>query len=399
MNPRPVRVLRIIDRLNVGGPAIQTTVLATMLDPARFEQRVLVGVPSPNEGDHLALRPGSLAVETVPGLGRAPRPTDDIKAFVHIVKVIRQWQPDIVHTHKAKAGALGRVAATVTGVPATVHTFHGHLLHGYFGPTRTAALIRVERALARRTTRLVAVGARVRDDLLAAGIGSAAKYSVVAPGTELGVVPDRERARELLGLRNEAPVVAFVGRLTKVKRPDRLLAVATRVTQSHPETIWVVAGDGELRDELEHAAADIPADIRFLGWTPDVGTVYSASNVVVLTSDNEGMPVSLIEAAHAGRPSVTTDVGSASEVVVDGLTGFVVPPDATALSDAVDRLLADRALASRMGEAAARRAREMFGPERLAADMAAIYDEVVVEAAGHRRRRGRRLGGRRATDK
>ncbi|MDT7539995.1 MAG: hypothetical protein QOI82_3580, partial [Actinomycetota bacterium] len=177
---RRVRVLRVIARMNVGGPALQVTALTLELDPARFEHRLLTGSVGPDEADYVELRAPGLPLTRVAGLGRSPRPLDDLRALRALIRHMRDFRPDIVHTHTAKAGVLGRVAARIARVPATVHTFHGHLLHGYFSTAVTRLVILTERALARRTDRLVAVGAQVRDELLAAGIGTPAQYAVVA---------------------------------------------------------------------------------------------------------------------------------------------------------------------------------------------------------------------------
>ena len=194
MTVERIRVLRLIDRLNVGGPALQVSVLAAGLDPDRFQQVVLAGEIDPHEGDYVSLRAPGLVVEQVRGLGRSPNPFGDAQAACAIHAAMRRFRPHIVHTHKAKAGVLGRPTAWGSRVPSTVHTFHGHLLHGYFSPAKTKAVVTVERCLARPTTRLVSVGARVRDELLAAGIGRRRQYTVVAPGVRLGPLPDRARA-------------------------------------------------------------------------------------------------------------------------------------------------------------------------------------------------------------
>lgn len=364
--------------MNVGGPALQVVGLTEGLDPERFDQRLLVGDVGAGEADYLELRAPHLTPVRVPGLGRDPRPTGDARAFASLYREMRRFRPDIVHTHTAKAGVLGRGAARAAGVPAVVHTFHGHLLHGYFSPSVTRAVVLTERALAHATTRLVAVGAQVRDDLVAAGIGRADQYDVVPPGVALPQPPTSAAARALLGLPADGVVVAFVARLTDVKRPDRFVDVARRLAAAHPEVTFAVAGEGTLLGELRAASAPLGDRIRFLGWRSDVEVVYAASDIALLTSDNEGMPVSLIEAATAGRPAVTTDVGSAAEVVVDGETGFVVPTDADALAHATSRLIIDGALRSRMGAAAAVRAARLFSRDRLVADTASIYEALAA---------------------
>ena len=361
--PERTRVLRIIGRLNVGGPAWQVTTLATRLDPERYDHRLLAGFVSPGELDYVDLRGVDVDLERVDGLGRSVRPLADLRAFWSIARTIRAFRPHIVHTHTAKAGVLGRVAARLLRVPVVVHTFHGHVLHGYFSPAATRAIVLTERVLARWTTELVAVGDRVRDDLVAAGIGSAEKFTVIAPGVDLPEPPPPAEARHQLGLPADALVVALVARLTTIKRVDRYLDVARRF-RSRPDVIFLVAGGGELLDELQEAARDLPA-VRFTGWRRDVETVYAAADVVMLTSDNEGMPVSLIEAAAAGCPAVTTDVGSAREVVADGETGFVVPASVDHLSQALARLLDDAELRARLGNAAEDRAELLFRADHL----------------------------------
>lgn len=385
-----IRVLRMIARMNTGGPARQVAAMARGLDPERFEHRLLVGQVGPGEADDLELRGIPVEHVRVRGLGRAPSPFDDARAWAAIAAEIRRFRPHVVHTHTAKAGVLGRTAALATGGPggrgrsgrgrpALVHTFHGHLLHGYFSPILTRAVVGVERALARASDRLVAVGARVRDELLATGVGRPDQYLVVPPGVELGPVPSRSVARCRLGLPADAPVIAYVGRLVAVKRPDRFVAAAASVARDHPDAVFLVAGDGPEAAATREAAraAGLGGRVRFLGWWADVETLYAAADAVVVTSDNEGMPVSLIEAALAGRPAVTTDAGSAGEVVADGETGWVVPRDAAAVAHAVRRLLADPARAAAMGAAAADRARRLYSAERLVADLSALYEALA----------------------
>ena len=375
---QPVRVLRVIARMNVGGPALQVVELCRNLDPERYDTRLLVGAVDASEADYLELRAPDVAAVRVPGLGRELGP-GDVRALPAIVREMRRFRPHIVHTHTAKAGVLGRVAARLARVPATVHTFHGHLLRGYFSPRGTATIVRVERTLARRTTRLVAVGAQVRDDLIGAGIGARQQYTVVPPGVRLPEPPPRAQARAELGIPADAKVVGFVGRLTAVKRPDRLAEVFRLVAHVHPDARLFVAGEGELLGELRAALAPVEGRVHFLGWQSDVGRLYSAADVVLLTSDNEGMPVSLIEAATCGRPAVTTDVGSAGEVVIDGVTGYVTPLDPGRLADAVNTLLADDAGRKAMGAAATRHAQQHFSGDRLVADIDALYQDVLRE--------------------
>lgn len=332
-------VVHVIARMNVGGPA---AILVELLEHLP-DQSLLTGEVERGEADHLTLRSPGTPATRVPGLGRSPRAGDDVRALTFLTRELRRRRPDVVHTHTAKAGALGRVAARAAGVPAVVHTFHGHLLHGYFSPSVTRAVVATERLLARASDRLVAVGEQVRDDLLDARIGRAEQYVVIAPGIGVRTPPTRAQARALLGV--DGPVVASVGRLIAIKRPDRLLAVARLL----PDVTFLVAGEGPL---LAPTRAAAPPNVRFLGWRGDVEVVHAAADAALLTSDNEGMPVSLIEAALCGTPAVSTDAGSAREVV----TGEVVGPDPSQLAAAVRRVLAQD-----LGPQARRAAEHRFG--------------------------------------
>lgn len=373
-----IRVLRIIARMNVGGPAWQTSVLTRGLGDYGFETRLLAGQLADGEADFVALRDPDLEVVSIAGLGRPIRLGGDLRAFWSVYREIRRFSPMIVHTHTAKAGVIGRVAAVAARVPIRVHTFHGHVLHGYFSPRTTRFVRLVERVLARHTTALVAVGQRVGEELVAAGIGTADKFTAIAPGVgSAGTVLDRADARAAHDLPATSPVVLFIGRLTSVKRPDRLLAAFEQVVAKVPDATLVVAGQGDLLEEVRSDAQRLGESVRFVGWRPDVASLYAASDVVVISSDNEGMPVTLIEAAMAGVPGVTTDVGSASEVVEDQVTGLVVPTDPEAIAEALIDLLSDPGRRLDMGCAAELRARQRFSSERLVADHAALYRRLA----------------------
>ncbi|WP_239137533.1 glycosyltransferase [Sphaerisporangium rufum] len=389
-----IRVMEIIARLNVGGPATQISGILRGLNREEFDHRLYTGQVDGEEFDDLLLRrapagPGAPGVHHVPGLGRSIRPTDDLRALAHLTAAIRRFRPHVVHTRTAKAGALGRIAALLSGVrPARVHTFHGHLLHGHFTGHRLRAYVWTERRLASVTDRLVSVGERVRDELLAAGVGRPEQYVVIPPGVRCDRTATRSAARATLGLPQEGPVVAFVGRLTRIKRPDRLIATARAVLPEVPGCRFVVCGGGELAGLVAQAAAALPGAFLPLGWRADTHTVYAAADVVLLTSDSEGTPLTLIEAGMAGVPVVATRVGSVAEVVLDGRTGLLAGTDAGELARQVVRLLADPALAHRLGEEGRRFTTGRFSTRRLVADTEALYRAVA--AVDGRRGTGRR---------
>lgn len=381
-----MRVARVIARMNVGGPARQVTALHdrdTGLGSLGFEQLLLVGKVGSDEADELAFRAPDVVRSPVPGLGRTPHALDDLRALRSLRQELARFRPDIVHTHTAKAGALGRLAAwSLRPAPKTVHTFHGHLLTGYFSPPARAGVVFAERVLARRTTRLVAVGERVRDDLVAAAIGRRDQYVVLPPGVDLPPAPSQAEARRVLGLAGDPGlVIGFAGRLTTIKRPDRLLAIVDELRDRGIRTTALVAGEGALDAEMRARTEQLELgdSVRFLGLRRDIEVVWAACDVAVITSDNEGMPMALIEAALVGRPAVTTNVGSAGEVVLTGRTGFVVESDVATFAHAVARFT-DPGLRARMGAAAQAHATANFSASRLVSDTGALYEQLVTRA-------------------
>ncbi|MGW0553602.1 glycosyltransferase [Streptomyces sp. NPDC002926] len=372
-----LRVMRVITRMNIGGPAVQVSALMRGLDSERFDHRLIAGLVGAGEADYLDQRAPDLPVQRLDGLGRSVRPTDDVRCLLELAAAMRRFRPHIVHTHTAKAGALGRAAAVLARVPSRVHTFHGHLLHGYFSPAKTRVVVQAERGLAALSDKLVAVGSRVRDDLVAAGIGKANQFTVVPPGTRLATAPEPADARRLLGLPQDCPVVAYVGRITGIKRPDRFLAVAREVRHAVPGVHFVVCGSGDFQPDPE-AVAELGDSLHLLGWRADVETVYAAADLVLLTSDNEGMPVSLIEAGLAGLPAVATNVGSVAEVVQDGTTGLLAGLSSGELARHTVTLLRDAELRREMGTQARTFTTQRFGEERLVADTQALYTSIAV---------------------
>ena len=388
-----MRVLRIIARMNVGGPARQVVALhhpERGLAARGYEQRLLIGTVGPGEADELALRAPDIDAVVIPGLGRAPQPWDDARALASISAEIRRFRPDIVHTHTAKAGALGRLATWVVSPRTrTVHTFHGHLLQGYFRPAVRAGVVGAERAMAWRTTRLAAVGSRVRDELVAAGVGRPEQYAVVPPGVDLPPPLAQDAARAALGLHGDVGlVVGFAGRLTAIKRPDRLISAVADLVARGVRVKVLVAGQGDLEADMraQVSASGLDDSVLFLGLRADIEVFWAACDVAVVTSDNEGMPMALIEASLVGRPSVTTDVGSASEVVAHDETGLVVPADAAAIASALETLAGDAGLRDRMGTAARERAEALFSAARLVDRTAELYASLKTPGLGERDR-------------
>ena len=363
----------------MGGPAWQASVLTVGLNDDEFETRLICGEVDEGELDFLELRNIVVPIRKLSTLGKPVNFWNDWLTFKELRKEIRDFRPHVVHTHTAKAGFLGRTAAFFEKVPIIAHTFHGHLLKGYFSSIRSFVFTATERFLAKFSTVLVSVGERVRNDLVDAKIGKLEQYVVIPPGVKLGDIPERNRARKELNISPEIPVILFVGRLTSVKRPDRLIDSIVLLLESVPNALLVIAGEGDLSSHTRELAKGLGSSVRFLGWKDDVERLYAAADIVVLCSDNEGMPVTLIEAASAGLPAVATDVGSTGEVVVHQETGLVVEKSDIALAEGMRILLDDRDLLKSMGVAAKSRAKKHFGTENLISDYSELYRGLLSQ--------------------
>lgn len=381
-----VRVLRIFSRLNVGGPAIHVILLAAELDPLGYATTIALGTEAPWEGNlrELAARKQVQCVQ-VPGLGREIRPWSDAQALWNLYRMMRTLRPDIVHTHTAKAGMLGRSAARLAGIRQVVHTYHGHVLRGYFGAARTAVFRAVERRLARATRILIAVSAAVKDDLVAMGIAPADRIRVIPLGLELGPLAGalpRGSLRRESGVPDGAPLIGVVGRLTAIKDLPTFLSAALEIRARIADARFAVVGDGELRGALEADAArrGLAGAVHFHGWRHDMTGVYGDLDVVVNTSLNEGTPVALIEAMAAGRPVVATRVGGTPDLLGDGARGVLVPPgEAGAVAAAVcDALRGGGAVVARIAAARAYVLAE-HDVARLVRDIDGLYREILNE--------------------
>jgi glycosyltransferase involved in cell wall biosynthesis len=397
-------VLRVIARLNIGGPAIQAITLTQLLQARGYVTTLVRGSEEPDEGS-MGYLAEQLAVKPlhVPCLRRNPG-AHDLLALLRLMRIVARERPQIVHTHAAKAGTLGRVAALLApgrDRRVLVHTFHGHSLSGYFS-SRTARLYcAIERFLARRTDRLIAVSDEVRDELVAMGVAPAERFDVIRLGFDLSpfTVDEPERSRRgaslraELGIARQAPLVTLIARLVPIKRVDRFLRAAVCLTEANSadargsgsrskgDICFLIVGDGELRERLQASeeARALGNRLIWAGFRRDIPDVCFASEVVILTSDNEGTPVSLIEALAAGTPVVSTDVGGVSTVVRHEQTGLLAPPrDEHTLADAVGRVLDDIELADRMSSVGRSYVLSAFAQDRLVGDIDDLYRKLLA---------------------
>ncbi len=380
---RPVRVLRIIARLNIGGPAIHVSLLTAGMNDREFHSVLVTGRVGPGEGDmaYLAREKGIEPI-IVGDLGREISPWSDFKTLIALIRLICREQPDIVHTHTAKAGLVGRLAAWLCRVPVIIHTFHGHAFEGYFNPIVTRTFVWLERLCGLFTTAILTVSSQLQEDLIQYKIAPRAKIRVMPLGLDLAPLAAVRRGpgefRRELGVESGTPLIGIVGRLVPIKNHDLFLSAAAQVAQALPNAYFVVVGDGERRAELELAASTLglARQIAFTGWRRDLPALYADLDLVVLTSRNEGTPVSLIEAMAAGVPVVATSVGGVPDLLAHGEFGALVPSeDSEALSAAIVTAL------TQPDPQRANRARQWilstYGVERLIADIKHLYNELL----------------------
>lgn len=372
-------VLRLITRLNIGGPAIQALLLTRRLRD-RYPTVLAAGRAPAHEGE---LTDPELTVQHVP-LVRELSPLNDLRAVKAVRHLLRSSGSELIHTHMAKAGFVGRIAAGRAGNIKTVHTFHGHVLEGYFSRPIQRSFVFTERWLAARTDALIAVSTEVRDSLLDLGIGTPDRFHVIPLGFDLSkfleVSSPKGVLRKEMGLSPDVPIVGVVSRLAAIKdHASLLLAIAQT-----PEVHLAVMGDGELRSELQELTVNLGIEqrVHFLGWRKDVAGCLSDCSVVALTSRNEGTPVSLIEAAAAARPVVATDVGGVRSVVQEGRTGWLVPAgDVAAISASIARLLNDPHMREEFGRAGREHVTHRFDESRLVREIAELYESLLPTSA------------------
>lgn len=391
---RRLRICRVIARMNVGGPAVHIIQLTAGLDSQRFEQLVVTGTEGPGEASMLPqARERGLHPVIIPELGREIDPRADAVALLELYRLFRHWRPDIVETHTAKAGTLGRLAGLLAGVPVRVHVFHGHVFNGYFSPRKTKLFLHLERLLAHASTRIIALGDVQRQELLDLRVGTPERVVAIPLGLDLAPFLNAERyagrLRAELGLPAphedadpdaplDTPLIGIVGRLVPIKAHDVFLAAAEQILDQIPGARFVVVGDGERRAELE-VLASRPSHrgrVHFLGWREraDLVAVYADLDILALTSDNEGLPTVLIEGMAAGCAVVATDVGGVRSLVTGGNTGRLVPPRAPgALADACLHLLRHGAQRRALGSAARRAVYPRYDVATLLQTMTSFY--------------------------
>jgi len=347
-----IKVLRIITRMNVGGPARQAALLSSELGKKDFDCVLLTGSLSESEGDmsYIAAENGIKPI-VIPDIGREMSFLNDISAFFKIYNIIRKERPQIVHTHTAKAGSIGRLVAKMCGVPVIIHTFHGHVFHSYFSPLKTNFFLTIERLLASLTDKIVTISEKQKDEIK--------QYLRLRTDSKLALIPlgfdlhkfltdkDESALQRELNISKDALVIGIVGRLTAIKDHATFLKAAKEIKARNTGKVikFVIVGGGELKDSLMKLTADLGLkdDVIFTDWRRDIDALYRVMDIAALTSLNEGTPVSVIEALASARPVVVMDVGGVRDIVEDGKSGFIVPSgDIRAFTEAVTVLINDK---------------------------------------------------------
>jgi len=386
---KPIRVLRILNRFNVGGPIWNVAFLTKYL-PESYETLLIGGKATESEADaQEILNKLAISFRIIPSLSREINLYNDCKSLIAILRIIREYKPHIIHTHASKAGFLGRLAASIAGVPILVHTYHGHVFEGYFSRRKSSFIQRVERFLARKTTAIVAISVTQKTELTEKyRICSTEKTHIVPLGFDLRPFnPSAEKrrvARENYGLNSNTVAVGIVGRLTAIKNHDLFLeAAAILVKNSSVDYQFYIVGDGERREELQAKVGEMGLLLRvqFTSWIYEMETFYPAIDLICLTSLNEGTPVSLIEAQSAGIPVISTKVGGVENTMKEGVTGLLLESfNAKELANKIEGLAIDVGLRNQMSKNALTFATEHFSYQRLVADVEQLYEKLLKNA-------------------
>lgn len=384
-----IKIMRIVTRLNIGGPAVHTILLTKEINGGEFDSVLISGSVSKKEGDMSYMAEGyNVRPVYVSSMSREINPIADIKAFLGILRYMKEYKPDIVHTHTAKAGTLGRLAAMLTKVPVRVHTFHGHVFSGYFNNLVTKFFIFAERLLANCTDCIIAISDCQKDEIVKRyKITGEEKCRMMKLGFDLEGFLSCEKKkgtfRKRFNFASDDLLVGIVGRLTAIKNHRMFIDMAEYVNAHAPKEMsnkikFIIIGDGELREPLvkEASKKGLSKKIFFTGWIEKMPDVYADMDMVVLTSINEGTPVSLIEAMASSRPIISTDVGGVRDAVGECAI-LVASDDYIAMGEKVLELSRFSSKRDDLGRRGRERAKFMYSKERLANELKELYKYLL----------------------
>jgi len=370
-----IRVVSIISRMNVGGPAILLTEMINSFDRESVEHILITGRCESNEVDYLTSHEISGDVIYMNKIQRSILPFADLRALINLIRILRRIQPDIVHTHTSKAGVLGRIAAKIAN-PRTViiHTYHGHILYGYFSKPIVRLVVSLERFLSRFTNVLVAVSNQVKSDLSNCGIGKKSEWEVIHPGIKFKPPISKFQAKLNLNIDQQKTTIAWVGRFTDIKNPNLAIETMQRIVEQNCEGFeLIMVGGGELLESCQKKARDLDLPVRFTGVIDNSVDYLAASELLLITSNNEGMPLVLLEAASQRVPAVSTAVGGIPDFILDGVNGYLVDANAEQIASVVRKLAANEGPRSQAGEFAFEEALQNYTVETSAKNHLKIY--------------------------
>jgi glycosyltransferase involved in cell wall biosynthesis len=390
---RTYKILRIIARLNIGGPALHCIILNSELDPQKYVSMLVTGKESPYEGNMYEFAQlKSVEPIVIDALSREIFFKEDFRALIRLIRLINLEKPEIVHTHTAKAGTLGRLAAKLTGVPIIIHTFHGHVFHSYFGFFRTRFFLWLERLLAKFTDVVITVSEQQRAEIIRYKIAEPERIIAIPLGLDLkpfvDSAADPNELRRELKIDEHSKLVGIVARLVPIKNHLCFLKAARLVLDRYDNVRFMIIGDGELRSSLEQKARDLGIEDRviFMGFQQNLEKIYAGLDIVTLSSYNEGLPVALIEAMAAGKPVISTEVGGVVDLILDGDNGLLVPTnDSKALAEATLYLLEHPKRRKTMGEAGRKKVFPYFDKKRLVEDIDNLYDNLLTGGLLHKK--------------
>jgi glycosyltransferase involved in cell wall biosynthesis len=352
-----VKVLRIITRLNIGGPSKQIVTLNSLFEENGFEQKIVAGKVESSEIE-IDLSPFEDLIK-IDSLRRGINPMLEVIAFLKVCIILKRYKPDLIHTHLSKAWLFGVLAKTLVA-PKTklIHTFHGHTLHSYFSGLSHVFLLKIQRYLASKTDVLVAVNETIRSELISNNIGENSNFEIASPGFNAPVKIDFRSARNSLGLKEDLFTIGFIGRFERIKRPD-ILAEVVRLTSTSIEGIqFIFCGGGSLYEVLQKEVSRFPATC--LPWTDDLSTFYSSLDLMLLVSDNEGTPLTIIEAGQVGVPTLTRNVGGIKGLVIDSVNGFTAGNTPSEIVNRIELIVGDPHTLERVSQETKRHFNERY---------------------------------------
>lgn len=368
--------MRVVTRLNIGGPSKQIHTLNRHLEVGQFEQLIVTGSVGENEKE--------IEVDSfrnfirIRSMGRSIKVIADITSIFELTKIIKLNQPQIIHTHLAKAWLITSIAKSLSkSKAATIHTFHGHNIHSYFTKAKNIASISIQRILARRTDLLIAVSAEVRDDLLSRNIGEQSKFHIVEPGIDSFEKIAKETARSALGINKEIFTIGFIGRFEKIKRPDLLkqIIISFGQSQGHTSCQFILCGGGSLYQELKSELAQ--TNVKFVEWTRNLAPIYSSLDLMILTSDNEGTPLTVIEAGKMGVPTISRRVGGIGSLIIHNQTGFLSGDSIEEFVNQIHDIISNRKRLAEVAKSTEQFFNDNFSIGKFIAQHEELYKKVI----------------------